>query len=129
MPPSKEVFTHMVQLHCHYNGGAGNRWIQSLKPFFLLIYDLPLFNIYFALVENLKWSVLFLVVTQIFLPKGQSLPLFYLFWLHSFSLIFTIGMELLRHPENPLVPDTVLASIVYQQYNLPLVIRIDHSSQ
>lgn len=55
MPPSKEVFySLMVQLHCHCNGGAGNRWIQSVKPFFLSIYDLPLLNIFFALAENLK---------------------------------------------------------------------------
>ena len=87
--------------------------------------DLPLLNIYFALAENLKWSVLFLVVTQILLPRGLSLPLLYLC---GFSLTFTIGYGNTRAPREPRGPDTVLASIVYQQYSLPWAIRIDHSA-
>lgn len=41
------------------------------------------------------------MVTQILLPKGLSLPLFYLFWLHSFSLIFTIGYGTTQAPREP----------------------------
>lgn len=101
---------------------------SNLKALVSVNYDLPLLNIYFAFAENLKWLIVFLVVAQILLPKGLShtvLP----------ALIVTVFINLFywvwKYSGTQRIPCSRcgLSSIVCQQYNLPLVIMIDHSSQ
>lgn len=68
-------------------------------------------------------------MTQIIITEGSESNCPTCFGCCSFSSTFAIRFGSTQAPRESCVPDRVLAASVYQQYNLPFVIRIDHSSQ